>query len=112
MTELVRRLRAMVLQLLPVEVPPVEIKTPTSRILSSQVVSAFIAAAGDFVETVGRVNEQPSEFISIVLFQLPYALLRARGLFMRDANRNPADYGENLGRGRVAFLSTLYCPEL
>ena len=31
---------------------------------------------------------------------------------MHDANRNPADYGENLGRGRVASVLTLYCPEL
>ncbi|KAF8351641.1 calcium activated cation channel [Amanita rubescens] len=78
--KLVRRLRAMVLQLLPVEVSPAEIRRPTSRIISPQVVSAFMGAAGDFVET------------------LPYALLRARGLFIHDANRNPADYGENLGR--------------
>jgi len=67
MTELVRRLRAMVLQLLPVEVSPAEIKRPTSRIISPQVVSAFMGAAGDFVETVGRVNEQPSGFISIIV---------------------------------------------
>ncbi|KAF8622048.1 hypothetical protein AX15_007201 [Amanita polypyramis BW_CC] len=78
--KLVKRLRAMILQLLPVEVSPAEIREPTSRIVTLQVVTAFMAAAGDFVEA------------------LPYALLRARSQFMRDANNNPADYGENLGR--------------
>ena len=44
------------------------------------------------------------------LFQLPYSLLRARGLFINDANRNPADYGENLGRGKVAFRFNAVLP--
>ena len=33
--------------------------------------------------------------------KLPYALLRARSQFVRDANHKPADYGENIGRGNV-----------
>ncbi|KAM6496066.1 hypothetical protein JOM56_008772 [Amanita muscaria] len=78
--KLVKRLRAMILHLLPIEVPPEEIKEPISRIITSRVISTFVAAAGDFGEA------------------LPYALLRSRAQFMRDANRNPADYGENLGR--------------
>ncbi|KAK2466056.1 hypothetical protein APHAL10511_001698 [Amanita phalloides] len=78
--QLVKRLRAMVQQLLPVQVSQTEIEEPTSRIITPQVVSAFTAAAGDFVEG------------------LPYALLRARSDFMRDANCNPADYGENISR--------------
>lgn len=43
----------MVLQLLPTEVSPAEIKQPTSRIITPQVLSAFMAAGGDFVEAVG-----------------------------------------------------------
>lgn len=50
--ELVKRLRAMILQLLPVEVSQAEIKEQTSRIITPQVLSAFMAAAGDFVEAV------------------------------------------------------------
>lgn len=42
----------MVLQLLPAEVPLAQIKQPASRILTPQVSSAFMAAAGDFVEAV------------------------------------------------------------
>ncbi|KAF8639757.1 hypothetical protein AX17_001019 [Amanita inopinata Kibby_2008] len=78
--KLVSRLRALVLQLLPVEVEPAAISNATSHIITPQVISAFMAAAGDFVEA------------------LPYALLRAKAQFMRDANTNPADYGENFGR--------------
>ncbi|KAF9057937.1 calcium activated cation channel [Panaeolus papilionaceus] len=80
LTKLVRRLRALTLNLLPVEVDPDSISEPTSRIITPQVVSAFRAAAGDFAEA------------------LPYALLRARAEFMWDADHNPADYGENLAR--------------
>ncbi|TEB35722.1 calcium activated cation channel [Coprinellus micaceus] len=80
LTKLVRRLRAMTLQLLPVEVEPEGLNEPTSRVITPQVIAAYRAAAGDFVEA------------------LPYCLLRARAEFMYDANHNPADYGENLGR--------------
>ena len=34
--------------------------------------------------------------------KLPYCLLRAHKEFIFDANHNPADYGENECRGRVA----------
>lgn len=50
--ELVRRLRAMTLQLLPVEVDPPSISEPTSRVITPQVIAAYKAAAGDFVEAV------------------------------------------------------------
>ncbi|PFH51286.1 hypothetical protein AMATHDRAFT_3139 [Amanita thiersii Skay4041] len=80
LTMLIKRLRALTLQLLPVEVEPDSLSNPTSRIITPQVISAYQKAAGDFEEA------------------LPYALLRARAQFMRDANNNPADYGENLGR--------------
>ncbi|EPQ59899.1 hypothetical protein GLOTRDRAFT_35258 [Gloeophyllum trabeum ATCC 11539] len=79
-TKLTRRLRALTLRLLPVEVDPAALQEPTSRIITLDVINAYIAAAGDFVEA------------------LPYCLLRARREFMWEANHNPADYGENYGR--------------
>ncbi|TFK22323.1 calcium activated cation channel [Coprinopsis marcescibilis] len=80
LTKLVKRLRALTLTLLPVEVDPDQIKEPTSRVITPQVISSYKAAAGDFIDA------------------LPYCLLRARAEFMWDANHNPADYDENLGR--------------
>ncbi|KDR83970.1 hypothetical protein GALMADRAFT_236519 [Galerina marginata CBS 339.88] len=80
LTKLVKRLRALTLALLPVEVDPASINDPTSRIITPQVISAYRGAAGDFTEA------------------LPYCLLRARAEFMWDANHNPADFGENRGR--------------
>lgn len=53
-TELVKRLRALTLTLLPVEVDPDSINEATSRVITPQVISAFKAAAGDFVEAVRR----------------------------------------------------------
>jgi hypothetical protein len=50
--ELVKRLRALTLQLLPVEADPDSISEPTSRIITPEVISAYMAAAGDFVEAV------------------------------------------------------------
>lgn len=80
LSKLVKRLRALTLELLPVEVDPKSINDPTSRVITPQVISAYRGAAGDFTEA------------------LPYCLLRARAEFMWDANHNPADHGENLGR--------------
>ncbi|KAF7332263.1 hypothetical protein MKEN_00107500 [Mycena kentingensis (nom. inval.)] len=80
LTKLVKRLRSLTLTLLPVEVEPEKISEPTSRVITRSVVKAYYDAAGDFVEA------------------LPYCLLRARIEFMHDANQNPADYGENVGR--------------
>ncbi|KAJ3971636.1 calcium activated cation channel [Lentinula raphanica] len=80
LTKLVKRLRALTLKLLPVEVDPQAINEPTSRIITPQVISAYRAAAGDFDEA------------------LPYCLLRARAEFMWDADHNAADYDENFGR--------------
>lgn len=80
LTKLIRRLKSLILTLLPVEVEPGKINEPTSRVITPQVIAAFRASAGDYVEA------------------LPYCLLRARAEFMWDANHNPADYGENLGR--------------
>lgn len=53
-TELVKRLRALTLTLLPVEVDPDSINEATSRVITPQVISAYKAAAGDFVEAVRR----------------------------------------------------------
>ncbi|KAF9651096.1 hypothetical protein BDM02DRAFT_3267407 [Thelephora ganbajun] len=85
----------MTLELLPVEVNPTNINDPTSRVIIPQVISAYIAAAGDFHEA------------------LPYALLRARRDFMYEANHDPADYNENHGRA-IAYrlsdiMSTRFC---
>ncbi|KAF4601188.1 hypothetical protein EYR38_005838 [Pleurotus pulmonarius] len=80
MTKLVKRLRAMTLNLLPVEADAESLNSPTSRIITPQVIAAYTMAGGDFVEA------------------LPYCLLRAQAEFMWDANHNAADYGENYGR--------------
>ncbi|PBL02691.1 hypothetical protein ARMGADRAFT_1006022 [Armillaria gallica] len=80
LSKLVKRLRALTLTLLPVEVSPTSLSEPTSRIITPQVIAAYRKSAGDFVEA------------------LPYCLLRARAEFMFDADHNPADYGENYGR--------------
>ncbi|KAH9049645.1 calcium activated cation channel [Lactarius hengduanensis] len=80
LARLIKRLRILTLSLLPVEVDPGSINDPTSRVITPQVISAYIAAGGDLVEA------------------LPYCLLRARRDFMIEANRNAADYGENRGR--------------
>lgn len=54
--ELVKRLRALTLKLLPVEVKPESIKEPTSRIITIQVISAYEASAGDFKEAVSSLS--------------------------------------------------------
>lgn len=72
------------------------INDPTSRIITPRVISAYVAAAGDFVEAVCPLIFCKSA--STHILKLPYCLLRARRDFMIEANRNPADYGENHGR--------------
>lgn len=47
-TEIVKRLRALTLTLLPLEVDPDSLNEPTSRIITPQVVTAYHAAGGDF----------------------------------------------------------------
>ncbi|EJD01312.1 calcium activated cation channel [Fomitiporia mediterranea MF3/22] len=79
-TKLIKRLRALTLKLIPVEVELKELTTPASRIISSHVISTYERAAGDFHEA------------------LPYCLLQARQSFMWDANHNAADYDEYYGR--------------
>ncbi|KAG6878578.1 hypothetical protein C0993_003033 [Termitomyces sp. T159_Od127] len=52
LTKLVKRLRALTLALLPVEVDAASINASTSRVITPNVISAYKAAAGDFVEAV------------------------------------------------------------
>ena len=52
-----RRIRTLTYKLLPVEVPPETISDPTSRIITPQVIQAYIKAAGDFVEAVRIIVE-------------------------------------------------------
>ncbi|KAH7343410.1 calcium activated cation channel [Rhizoctonia solani] len=80
LTKLIKRIRALTLKLLPLEVELDAITDPTSRIVTPAVISAYIEAAGDFGEA------------------LPYCLLRARQSFIWDANHDTADYGENMSR--------------
>ena len=54
-SELVRRLRTLTLTLLPIEVPLDSISDPTSRIITPQVIQAYIAAAGDLTESVSSI---------------------------------------------------------
>jgi len=50
--ELAKRLRALTLKLLPVEVDPESLTDPTSRVITHKVVSAYRAAGGDFEHAV------------------------------------------------------------
>lgn len=50
-----RRVRTLTLKLLPLEVPLETISDPTSRIITPQVVNAYIAAAGDFTDAVSMI---------------------------------------------------------
>ena len=54
--ELVKRLRALTLNLLPVEVDPLSINDPTSRVITPQVITAYRGAAGDFAEAVRDIR--------------------------------------------------------
>ncbi|CAE6433246.1 unnamed protein product [Rhizoctonia solani] len=80
LTKLIKRIRALTLKLLPLEVELDAITDPTSRVITPAVISAYVEAAGDFGEA------------------LPYCLLRARQSFIWDANHDTADYGENMSR--------------
>lgn len=55
--ELVRRIRTLTLTLLPVEVPLESIDDPTSRIITPQVITAYMAAAGDLLEAVSLFSK-------------------------------------------------------
>ena len=101
--ELVKRIRALTLAFLPVEVDTESINNPTSRVITPQVIATYIAAAGDFVEAVCLNAHLGKYDIIHDTPQLPYCLLRARAEFMWDANHDVADYGENHGRGSLGI---------
>ncbi|WWD16556.1 hypothetical protein CI109_100983 [Kwoniella shandongensis] len=83
-TKLVKRCRALIIRLLPVEVEISDISDATSSIITPEVIKSFAQAGGDFGEAV------------------PFCLLRAKATFTRDAYANPADYDENLVRAVAA----------
>jgi hypothetical protein len=55
-SELIKRIRALTLKLLPVEVESEIITDPTSRVITPAVIAAYIQAAGDFGEAVSSTN--------------------------------------------------------
>ncbi|AAW41031.2 calcium activated cation channel, putative [Cryptococcus deneoformans JEC21] len=83
-TKLVKRCRAMIVKLLPVEVELSQITDATSSVITPQVITSFAKSGGDFEEAV------------------PFALLRAKAMLMNEAYKNPADYDENLCRATAA----------
>lgn len=79
-SRIVTRIQALALELLPMQVDLEEITSPTSSILTKDVVDAFSKIAGDFDHC------------------LPFALLQARRYFAIQQRINPADSDENEGR--------------
>ncbi|GAA6002851.1 uncharacterized protein JCM10292_001338 [Rhodotorula paludigena] len=79
-SRVVTRAIALTLELLPIQVDLAELTSPTSSILTQDVVEAYGALAGDF---------HPC---------LPFALLQARRYFARQQRLNPSDSDENAGR--------------
>ncbi|KIR69162.1 calcium activated cation channel [Cryptococcus bacillisporus CA1873] len=82
--KLVKRCRAMIIKLLPVEVGLSQITDATSSVITPEVISSFAKSGGDFGKAV------------------PFALLRVKAIFMAEAHNNPADYDENLCRATAA----------
>ena len=69
-----KRLRALTLALLPLEVDPASISEPTSRIITPQVIAAYRAAAGDFTEAVRAFGSQGlTQLINGQASLLPFA---------------------------------------
>ncbi|GAA6060814.1 hypothetical protein JCM10212_000587 [Sporobolomyces blumeae] len=79
-SRIIVRIRALALELLPIQVDLDEITSPTSSILTNDVVEAFASIAGDFDHC------------------LPFALLMARRWFGLQMLVNPSDSDENEGR--------------
>ena len=106
-TELIKRLRILTTTLLPLEVDQQSINDPTSRIITPKVIAAYMEAAGSLVEAVCNPSSETMCLHSkscLLCLKLPYCLIRARRSFMIAANRDPADYGENRGRGNVSTI--------
>jgi hypothetical protein len=66
-TKLIKRVRLMILKLIPVEVDADDLTTPTSSIITPAVIKAFAESGGDFSEAI------------------PFALLQSRAQFLREA---------------------------
>ncbi|KAM0786008.1 hypothetical protein ACM66B_006824 [Microbotryomycetes sp. NB124-2] len=79
-TRIVERIKALTLELLPIQVDLDEITSPVSSILTKDVVDAYSQIGGDFDSCV------------------PFALLEARRYFRKQAYLNPSDSDENEGR--------------
>ncbi|BGP41086.1 Calcium channel yvc1 [Rhodotorula kratochvilovae] len=79
-SRIVTRIEALTLELLPIQVDLGEIMSPTSSIITKDVIEAFGSIAGDFHAC------------------LPFALLEARRYFARQQRLNPSDSDENAGR--------------
>lgn len=77
---IVTRIQALTLELLPIQVDLDDITSPTSSIITKDVVEAYSAIAGDFSDC------------------LPFALLEARRYFARRQRADPSDADENAGR--------------
>ncbi|BEJ15939.1 hypothetical protein CspHIS471_0505440 [Cutaneotrichosporon sp. HIS471] len=85
-TQIIKRLKAMANRLLPIQVELEDITSPTSGIVTPEVVKAFYEAGGDFKEAV------------------PFCLLRARQMFIKEGNLNQADYEENMCRATACEM--------
>ncbi|GAA5874877.1 hypothetical protein JCM1840_003912 [Sporobolomyces johnsonii] len=79
-TRIVTRIQALTLELLPIQVDLEELTSPTSSILTKDVVEAYSQIAGDFSHC------------------LPFALLEARRYFHKQILLNPSDSDENESR--------------
>ncbi|GAA5913307.1 hypothetical protein JCM8208_005205 [Rhodotorula glutinis] len=79
-TRVVTRIEALILELLPIQVDLDALTSPTSSILTKDVVEAFSQLAGDFSSC------------------MPFALLEARRYFAYQQRINPSDSDENAGR--------------
>ncbi|ORY54375.1 hypothetical protein BCR35DRAFT_296731 [Leucosporidium creatinivorum] len=79
-SRVVDRIKALTMELLPIQVDPEELTSPTSSILSIEVVEAYEKIAGDFHRCT------------------PFALMEARRYFRKQAYLNPSDSDENEGR--------------
>ncbi|GAA5824388.1 hypothetical protein JCM11251_000401 [Rhodosporidiobolus azoricus] len=77
---IVTRIQALTLELIPIQCDLDELTSPTSSILSSDVIDAYAAIAGDFSPC------------------LPFVLLEARRYFRQQQQVNPSDADENAGR--------------
>jgi len=81
LVELVKRLRALTLNLLPVEVDPLSINDPTSRVITPGVIAAYRGAAGDFAEAVSAIrNVRDAASVLTVVYSSCHTVCYAHAL--------------------------------